>query len=175
MEDMRSRSGESPEILYRMPDEMRKELSEPLGPVLTDDISLLKGNTVISVGDVCTITLYRRGIMPQLAVLDGKTRRSSILDWKELKYERKVQVKNPQSTISRSLWDAIESSLKSREKTLIIVDGEEDLASLPCILMAPEGSYVVYGIPDKGMCAVKVDEHARRKVKDALSRMKTEA
>lgn len=176
MEDMPSRSEESPEILYRMPERMRKELSRALGPVISgDETEFLRDKFIISVGDVCSITLYHRGIMPHIAILDGKTERSSFHRWKEMKYPRTIKVKNPKSTITRDLWNAIEVSIRSEERSLILVDGEEDLASLPCILMAPEGSYVIYGIPDRGICVVKVDKNAKNKAKEALSKMKTEA
>jgi uncharacterized protein (UPF0218 family) len=52
----------------------------------------------------------------------------------------------------------------------VVVEGEEDLASLPVILHAPEGATVIYGIPDTGLCLVHVDEGARGVVSDALRR-----
>jgi uncharacterized protein (UPF0218 family) len=176
MEGMRSRSEENLEILYRLPEHMRKTLSEPLGPVIsTEESEFLIGENVITVGDVCTITLYRRGIMPHLAILDGKTKRSSHLDTEKMESYRIVEVRNPQGTISAELWSAIEKAMKSTERTLIMVQGEEDLAALPCISLAPDGAYVVYGIPNKGMCVVKVNENTRKKAKEALSMMRTEA
>ena len=39
----------------------------------------------------------------------------------------------------------------------IVVEGEEDLATLPAILYAPPGSVVVYGQPDEGSVLVKVN------------------
>ena len=176
MGDMRSKSEESPEILYILPDEIRGELSRPLGPVIsTEESDFLSDEFVISVGDVCSITLYHRGIMPHLAVLDGRTRRSSHTEAETFQGYSVVRVRNPQGTISSEMWSAVEKAMESAENTLIMVEGEEDLAALPCILMAPEGAYVVYGIPDEGMCVVKVDENARKKVKEALSMMRTEA
>ncbi len=177
MADMRSKSEESPEAIWILPDEMRKELAEPLGPIIEDfEIDSLHGEYIISVGDVCSITLYQRGIMPHLAVVDGKTKRSSHLDLDDISAEKTVTVRNPEATITAELWNAVKNAMESEERTLIKVDGEEDLASLVCISLAPDGAYVVYGIPDEGMCVVKVDEKTRKKANDALSRMKkTEA
>ena len=177
MADMRSRSEGNPEAIWILPDEMREELAEPLGAIITDpEMSSLKGKFIISVGDVCSITLYRRGIMPHLAVVDGKTKRSSRLDLDCIAAEKTVTVRNPEGTITAELWNAVKNAMKSDERTLIKVYGEEDLASLACISLAPEGAYVVYGIPDKGMCVVKVTEKTRKKANGALSRMKkTEA
>ncbi len=177
MADMRSKSEENPEAIWVLPDNMRKELAEPLGPIIDNsEIDSLRGKYIISVGDVCSITLYQRGIMPHLAVVDGKTKRSSSLDASRLTADRTVTVRNPEGTITADLWNAVKEALECEKSTLLKVDGEEDLASLACISLAPEGTYVVYGIPDKGMCVVKVSEKTRKKANDALSRMKkTEA
>jgi len=175
MENTRSRSGESPEILWVLPKNMREELSKPLGPVIsTEETDFLRGKSVVTVGDVCSITLYQRGIMPHLAIVDGKTKRSPDVE-QDMDAEEEVSVRNPKATITKELWNAIEKALKSEKSTLIRVEGEEDLAALACISLAPEGTYVLYGIPDRGMCAVKVDEKTRKTANKALSRMKTEA
>jgi uncharacterized protein (UPF0218 family) len=41
-----------------------------------------------------------------------------------------------------------------------LVEGEEDLAALACVAMAPLGSCLVYGVPGKGMAVIRVDEDA---------------
>jgi len=38
------------------------------------------------------------------------------------------------------------------------VDGEEDLAVIPCVLMAPEGSLILYGQPGEGVVLVETDK-----------------
>ncbi len=173
MGNMPSKSEESPEILWVLPENMRNELSEPFGPVITgDDVESLREKDIVSVGDVCSITLYQRGIMPHLAIVDGKTKRSPHVE-QQMSAEETIFVRNPESTITKELWNAIENALSSNKKTLIRVEGEEDLAALACISLAPEGTYVVYGIPDKGMCAVKVDKQTKKIANDALSRMKS--
>ncbi len=53
----------------------------------------------------------------------------------------------------------------------IEVDGEEDLAAIPAILMAPEGARVLYGMPGRGMVVVIVDSSARSKAKALLDLM----
>jgi len=54
---------------------------------------------------------------------------------------------------------------------IIEVNGEEDLATLPCIQMLPEGGTVVYGQPEKGLVVVNVDEKIKKKVEDILLEM----
>ena len=53
----------------------------------------------------------------------------------------------------------------------IEVDGEEDLASLAAIYMAPPDVTIIYGLPDKGVLVVKSNNENKRKVKDILNKM----
>ena len=155
-----------------LPDEMREELARPCPTIYTDAPPYIRGKRVISVGDVCTITLYQSGIIPHLAVIDGRTRRSSHSGAEGLRFDVSIKVKNPQATITDELWDSIEKALKRQESTMIMVDGEEDLAALVCLSEADDGDIVVYGIPEKGMCIIDVSEETRKKARDVLSRMK---
>ncbi len=155
-----------------LPEEMRKELSEPLGPVVKEVPGWLAGKPVISVGDVCTITLYQSGIIPHLALVDGKTERSPHSGAERLRFDAVLHVRNPQGSITDEMMHAIKKSMKNRENTLIIVEGEEDLASLVCISEAADGFYVAYGIPGRGMCLVEVNEETRKRAEEVLSRMK---
>ncbi len=155
-----------------LPDEMREELAQPCSPIYTDVPPHIRGKRVITVGDVCTITLYQSGIIPHLAVVDGRTRRSSHSGVEELRFDRMMKVRNPQATITDELWDSIVEALKRQESTMIMVEGEEDLAAIVCLSEAEDGDLVVYGIPEKGMCIMEVGEEARKKARDVLSRMK---
>lgn len=58
-------------------------------------------------------------------------------------------------------------------KVRIEVEGEEDLASLACVALAPRGSrtLVVFGIPGMGMVMVDVCGRTRNEVRDFLNRM----
>ena len=61
---------------------------------------------------------------------------------------------------------ALREAVGSAEPVTIIVDGEEDLATLPALVLAPAGSSVIYGQPGAGMVHVAVTdtqtEEARR-------------
>ncbi len=155
-----------------LPDEMREELARPCAEIYTDAPPHIRGKRLISVGDVCTITLYQSGIIPHLAVVDGRTRRSPHSGAEELRFDRTIRVRNPQAAISDELWNSIVEALKRQENTMIMVEGEEDLAAIVCLSEAEKGDFVVYGIPGKGMCVIEVDEEARKKARDVLSRMK---
>jgi len=47
---------------------------------------------------------------------------------------------------------------KTGNKVLIVVDGEEDLAVLPCVITAPPGTVVLYGQPGEGVVLCEVDK-----------------
>jgi len=52
----------------------------------------------------------------------------------------------------------------------IVVDGEEDLATLPALVAAPRGSSVVYGQPGDGMVHVAVIEAQTDEARQLLGR-----
>ena len=53
----------------------------------------------------------------------------------------------------------------------IIVDGEEDLATLPAILYAPLGSAVVYGQPNEGSVLVDVTPEKKLHIEEFMKKM----
>ena len=56
------------------------------------------------------------------------------------------------------------NALAGESGRIIRVEGEEDLALLPCVLHAPEGSVVIYGWPGRGMKAVDTDGPTRTRI-----------
>jgi len=67
--------------------------------------------------------------------------------------------------------DQIQTSLQGEEKIKIIVEGEEDLATLPAILYAPMGSAVVYGQPNEGSVLVDVTAEKKLHIEELIKRM----
>jgi uncharacterized protein (UPF0218 family) len=84
-----------------------------------------------------------------------------------------LQIKNPPGIITDELWDAIKTVFKNLKNgpVCIEVDGEEDLASLAAIYLAPGGVTVIYGLPNKGVVVVKATTAHKQKVKEVLDRM----
>jgi len=90
-------------------------------------------------------------------------------------FARKVQesgepiqtVRNPAGTISQELLEALRNAFQTKGRTIIRVDGEEDLAVLACLFLAPEGIKVVYGWPGRGMLLVTTTT-ATRSMAEAL-------
>lgn len=168
--------GGTDDAVLTLPDELRAAFKDPLGPVYTDAdrLSAELGKPVISVGDVVTRHLTRAGTRPDLAVIDWVTERETLpeADQPDLKgYDERIEVKNPAAALTENLLDALWIGIEQDGKTVIVVDGEEDLATLPALVMAPDGASVVYGQPGEGMVHVRVDSEASEQARDLLSQM----
>lgn len=166
--------------MYILPDELKDVLREYIGR-LVDEPELLKivkkEKNIISIGDKVTYTLLMHGFSPNLCIVDY------LLERKPYPTDMKVliqnfgnihlKIKNPPGTISNELWETIKSVLEKLENgpVCIEVDGEEDLASLAVIYLAPEGATVIYGLPNKGIVVVKVTTAHKQKVKQVLKKM----
>ena len=165
--------------MYVLPDEFRKRLKEPLG-FLLDEKGLIEAvktrRVIISVGDMVTFTLLKHGVKPDVAVFDFQCKRRVCSGkMKELlgSYgDVKLRVRNKPGTISEELWNAIKEaySLCRNKKVSVVVDGEEDLASLAAISLAPSDVTVIYGLPDKGVLLIDVTEKEKNIVNAVLSR-----
>ena len=85
--------------------------------------------------------------------------------------KRIVNVDNKAGTISNELWASIDEALNTHINTKIVVNGEEDLATLAVISMVKIGAKVIYGMPDKGMVVVDVNQHEKKRANSFLKRM----
>ena len=158
---------------------LRSQLKKPIGDLYSslDDVedflkSKYPDELLITVGDVTTQKLQKAGLIPHLGIIDN------IVERKPASYDVvydnvTLNVKNPPGVITDELQESIKKAfqlVKSGFRVLILVDGEEDLAALPCILMAPSGSLVLYGQPGEGLVVCEVDKviNKVRKFKDKL-------
>jgi uncharacterized protein (UPF0218 family) len=157
----------------RLPDEMRSELKEPLGRVSPDvEKDSLGDGRVVAVGDMVTYHLLESGIVPDVAVVDGRTKREEVDEevverWRRMGVAARVE--NEPGTVSGALVEALKEAFE--ENGLVEVKGEEDLAVLPAVVLASEGDTVLYGQPGEGMVYVGVDDEAQGYVLDLLGRM----
>ncbi|MHC3438513.1 GTP-dependent dephospho-CoA kinase family protein [Natrialbaceae archaeon A-gly3] len=165
-------SSSSDEPLVVLPDERRDDLKDPFGPIETDAKALLEAVTgpLITVGDVVTYHVLEADREPDVALVDGRTKREAV----DAEIHEAVttcaglEVENPPATITEAALEAFLEALEAEEPTTILVDGEEDLLALPAIVAAPAGASVVYGQPDEGMVHVRVDEEIREEVRRLL-------
>lgn len=171
------------EVVVELPEALRAELKEPLGAVYTDPAALLADarEPVVAVGDVVTYHLLEAGYRPHVALVDGHTKREAVdrevgevIDSRIERtggFDDVLEVENPAATLTDDLLAALTGALGRPGATVIAVDGEEDLATLPAVLAVPEGASVVYGQPDEGMVLAVADAASKRRVRDLLARM----
>lgn len=166
--------------MYVLSDDLKDTLKGYIGQ-LVDEPTLLKllkkEQHIVSVGDKVTYTLLKHGFSPILCIVDF------ILERKPYPPEMKafikdfgkvhMKIKNPPGTITDELWDAIKTVFQNPQTNpvCIEVDGEEDLASLAAIYLAPPGVTVIYGLPNKGVVVVQATTAHKKKVKEVLDRM----
>lgn len=181
-----------------LPEYLREELRKPLGKIFKggeDELEKtakkilyyfksLKSPLVISVGDIVTVSLLTVGFDPHLKIVDFKARRKDIRakynDEQEMfaRYNLRAAASklypNQPGTINRGsterLRELIKKALYKKEKSWLVVDGEEDLLALPAILFAPLESLVLYGQMDLGVVAVTVTEEKKKEAKAILRR-----
>ncbi|MFO7927151.1 MAG: GTP-dependent dephospho-CoA kinase family protein [Halobacteriota archaeon] len=168
-----------PTILAKLPVEMRDDLKAPLGTIYTETDELLAdaGDPIVAVGDIVTYHLLEADRRPDVAIVDGKTKRERVerevlnaIDG----FDDRIDVVNPQSTITDDLLEALASALDRSTSTVIVVDGEEDLAAIPAVLAVPEGGSIVYGQPDEGMVLVPITDETRTRCRNLLERMESD-
>ena len=163
-----------------LPDNLRDFLKQPVGQLVDEKelLELLQNEKyIVSIGDMVTYTLLKNEIEPVFCIVDYKTRRgecsSEMIELIKSFGNKSVIVENPPATISDDLWNVIERAYENLEigSLRIEIEGEEDLASLAAIYMAPSDVTIIYGLPDKGVLVIKPTPENKRLVKEILDKM----
>lgn len=161
----------------KLPENIRAELSKPLGLLLTGSpdenvkkiINLMKNNPppkIVLIGDFVLSYFLSFGIIPNLGIYDKKTKRLPF----DLNLSPSVTINNPAGHLSDEAISVIKNLLNSQGNHIVYVEGEEDLLALPAILYSPINSFIIYGIPDKGMVLIIVDEEMKKKALDIMEK-----
>ena len=164
----------------KLPAEMKPEFRRPFGELIPlkgsekdcmkQALKLAGKAKLISVGDPVTYYLLELGKPPDISIIDGKENRKPFE--KEIKLDcPEIRVKNPAGSISRELWETIERFSGYDKAIKIFVEGEEDLSVLPCAVLMPEGSVIIYGLPDKGIVVVKLTREKKGEAVRLLKRI----
>jgi uncharacterized protein (UPF0218 family) len=169
-------------MLFVLTPELRKALKEPLGRLVRGEIpepylrikgELERARHVVTVGDVVTENVLKVGIKPSLAIYDHRTKRREYTP--DIETGAVVMtVQNPRGTITKALLNAIKKGFGLAERgrrVYIKVNGEEDLAAIPAVLYAPEGTLVLYGQPDEGVVLIRVTPECKLKCGKLMSKM----
>lgn len=161
-----------------------QRLKEPFGRLLpgAPEKTMSSLNSIISethperitaVGDVVSRETFAAGITVNLRILDHISMRKPTKAFNQ-KVTKTYRVKNPAGVITLEAWETIKHAMKDDE-ALIIVEGEEDLLALPCIVESPTNSLVLYGQPSKGLVVVDTNPKLKDEANRILSRMTRES
>lgn len=163
------------EHIHYLPQALREELQRPFGKLLSDDIPLhLVNDEIVTVGDITTKKFHDKGYRQKIAIIDFVVeRKQTHATVKDLGFEKPyslLSTKNPPGVLTPSLWQTIRKAVMSTKDVIIVVDGEEDLAVIPMILVAPLGYHIFYGQPKKGLVWVEVTLEMKKKAYALLKR-----
>ena len=156
-----------------LPKDKRRFLKKPLGTLFEDSISAfnyldsLDYELLVTVGDFTSADFLRNDYEIDVLIVDFLIERNPTnTDKKDIieKYSApSVEVENPRGHITEELWNALEDV---EHPLKIYVEGEEDLATLPAVLLSPTGSMVAYGQPGEGVVLVEVDESKKKEFEE---------
>ena len=132
---------------------------------------------LVAVGDVTVKGLMDMGILPDIAFVDGQTKRealdASLLVNKD-EYPLNNSVTNPPGQLTPDLLEVVRWSLQQDEPVLVEVDGEEDLAPMFVLATAPLGTIIVYGQPRQGVVMRILDLQAKQRARNLLVHFEVE-
>ena len=164
--------------IYTLPQELRAKLATPLGRVFSGEDtsspafeSVLRSATmIVTVGDRVTETLWERGRVPDLQIIDAVERRVKRKP-PDVPFSRLLKVKNPAGTISRAAIDGVRRAIDGDKPVRVQVDGEEDLMAMLAIAMAPESAAIFYGQPGIGVVLVRANARSKSRSRETLRKM----
>ncbi|MCS7097101.1 MAG: DUF359 domain-containing protein [Candidatus Methanomethylicia archaeon] len=142
----------------------------PYGILLKGDFNMIRpvvnnffnnSKFKVTVGDYVTNNFLTNNMLMNVAIVDFKIERKQFNYNPFSFFKRKLYTKNPPGTITVDSWLTIQYAFSLQEHSLIVVDGEEDLLALPCVLCAPITSVIFFGIPKYGLMVVPVDYNAK--------------
>lgn len=161
-----------------LPEGLREELSRQYQPVITSaeihSSAEKEKAEIVAVGDMVCRTLIEDNVIPKITLFDFKTQRTEIPEsWVHTLLSTagaRLRIRNPPGILSKELWEALKLAWEFPGNTKIIVDGEEDLAGLASIYLM-KGALIVYGLPGKGMTAIRSDDASRDVALSVLKRL----
>ena len=162
-----------------LPDFLREDLRKPFGRVLSveGDIaeSMKKASQtgILTIGDRTTMTARKMGIVPILSVIDFQVERQSYESLDAFMYPDHVHYKRFTSGpgyISKDVVEFIKMWWENlyTQHTVILIDGEDDLVTLPILAYGKETYTIYYGQPGEGVVEVHVTQTIREQARMLL-------
>ncbi len=166
----------------RLTESLRHALKIPLGKlvegtpeycsrVLGDTIEKMKPVMVLLVGDAISRNAIRSGINVDILIIDNREKRQKSVSF-SFGERNQFRLRNAPGTIDGDAWEIVNSA-KLKGKSVIIVEGEEDLLALVAVLEAPIGALVAYGQPDRGIVIVNVTDSEKAVARSIIEAMET--
>ena len=168
-----------------MPRNLDSEMKTPAGQLFTGPesepsiamekvLSEFPHNThrLIAVGDVTVNTLLDMNIVPDIGVVDGRTKRLDLPEDKKVDkklFSRVLTCTNEPGMITSEFKKTLKEASALLDGTLVVVDGEEDLAPMILHLCLEIGYVVLYGQPKEGIVVKVTDENTKINCKRLLS------
>jgi uncharacterized protein (UPF0218 family) len=158
---------------------LRRRLKKPLGRLFLavdvrgeEFLALVTGAPfTVAVGDRVTETLQETtGRSPDVFVVDGMERRSA-REVPRIAHASTVKAKNPAGRITKAALGAMKRAFAGEKPVMVLIEGEEDLLTIPAVIEAPLGAVVFYGQPLEGVVAVEVDAKSKARAREILERM----
>jgi cytidyltransferase-like protein len=149
-----------------LPENLRPALQNPWGDVLNEIPQGINGAKTVVVGDATAQKFNEKKVGQFLSIIDFLIHREvKFHQLSELGFngQNVQQVKNPPGIVTLELFQAIQSAFNNKNKTVILIDGEDDLVVLPVLLIAPLGFSIFYGQHDEGLVHVLVTEENKEK------------
>ncbi|MFC1454878.1 Glu-tRNA(Gln) amidotransferase subunit GatE [Candidatus Undinarchaeota archaeon] len=149
-------------IKFELSESQVPEFRKPWAKVLSikEVEKRLDSNLFVAVGDRVSFDFSKSKRKPDIFIVDGMEQRKKVK--LKIKSRKRRRAKNKPATVSKQLWKVIKTALNETD-VKIIVNGEEDLAVLPVVMLAPIGTQIVYGQPNEGVVLLRVDEALKKK------------
>jgi uncharacterized protein (UPF0218 family) len=162
--------------------DLRAILKHPLGRLLSgsgseiyQEIQRLASTKnpprVILVGDAVSRHAVEARIRRDVMIIDNKEMRGDAKSF-DASAKTVFRVRNQPGTIGFDAWAAAKEAIE-RGESVLVVDGEEDLLTLVAMVVAPMGSFVLYGQPNEGLVFVEVGDETKKKACELIDRMET--
>jgi GTP-dependent dephospho-CoA kinase len=158
---------------------LRRKLKKPLGRLFPaaeirgeEFLALVVGSPfVVTVGDRVTETIQETtGRSPDVFVVDGVERRTP-REVPRIAHGPTLRAKNPAGRITKAALGAMKRAFAGEKPVMVLIEGEEDLLTIPAVMEAPLGAVVFYGQPLEGVVAVRVDEESKAGARAILKGM----
>ena len=155
--------------VLRMHPRAEPELKTPMGtlykgPESTPEVAMIAAledidtsqTILIAVGDVTVATLLALDIVPDMGFIDGQTKRTALAEEDRVdlsSFDHVLEATNPAGVLTPELKAVIAHAAHLEQPSVVVVEGEEDLAPLFIHLHVPLHAVVLYGQPGVGVVA----------------------